>query len=589
MRILTLDFETYYDREYSLRRLTTEAYVRDSRFKAHMLGFKVGDGPVAVHRDVAGFCAKVDWPQVAALAHHSQFDGLILSHHYGVRPKLWLDMLSMARIVLPGEKHSLHALAQRLGMPTVEKHALATSLGVRDLGPLFDSLGEDCKRDVELTYACAMKLLPFVPRAELLAIDLTIRMFTEPVLELDRDRLEIFHRKVVAEKTSTLERLGVTKAELQSSEKFAALLRAVGVEPPLKANPKGEMIYAFAKTDDGMRDLEEHIDGRVQSITAARLGSKSTLDETRSERLVRCGARGPLTVYLRHSGAHTGRWSGGDKLNWQNFPRGGEIRKCVVAPPGKKLVIGDLSQIECRIVNWLAGQSDVLENFRRNADIYSALASRFYGRAISRADVVERHLGKTIELGCGFGMGMARFRDTCRRGPLGGAPIVLDERQAQDAINLYRSTHQNVVALWKQGDTVLWALAGGHSTIWGPCKISDRAIWLPGGYPLWYRNITQQDGDKIVWNGKAWVKLYGAKLVENVVQALAAVILKEAMLRIASHYRIALTVHDDIMAIADQDDDQAADFIRQEMARVPEWASGLPLDVEVMEGVRYEK
>lgn len=165
----------------------------------------------------------------------------------------------------------------------------------------------------------------------------------------------------------------------------------------------------------------------------------------------------------------------------------------------------------------------------------------------------------------------------------------MTEEESGRAIQLYRGDHTAVTALWRAADTVLWALAGNHATVWGPVTVHDRAVWLPGGYPIWYRQMTEQDGDRFVWNGKAWVKIYGAKLVENVVQALAGRLLKEAMLRIAERYRIALTVHDDVMCLADVGDKDALPFVLAELTRVPEWAAGLPLAAEGVEGERYEK
>ncbi len=590
--IITLDFETYYDDEYSLKKMTTEAYVRDPRFKIHGLAIKLGDAPAQWYRGDGDIPADV-WTAIdhgAVLAHHAQFDGLILSHHYGLRPAMWLDTFSMARIALPHERHSLDHLSKLFGLPGKMHQNLADVKGVAlPSWQQLQSLGHMSCDDADKTYKIFQHIKDQIPRDEFRIIDMTIRMFTEPALVLDRPLMESYYERVKQSKDDLLAGIGISRDDLQSAERFAAALRQLGVDPPTKTSPKGNTIYAFAKTDAGMRELRDSDDERVATLAAARLGIKSSIAETRCERLLDMDKRGSLPVYLRYAGAHTTRWSGGDSLNWQNFTP--FIKPSIKAPPGKKIVVADSSQIECRMVNWLAGQLDVVETFRHNKDPYVGVASQFYGRTITRADKTERHLGKTIELGCGYGMGAERFKVTCANGPLGGAPIHLTLDEAQAAVDIYRGTHKRVVWMWYHtAEDALNALANGGALEWGPMTINQGAVWLPNGLPLCY------DDPQVDNNGDRWFKvrgrrskMYGGKLVENVVQALSRVVLSEAMLRISQRYKIVNCTHDEVMVLADVDDAEALPYLLSELRKEPTWAPGLPLDAEGSEGERYSK
>lgn len=345
-----------------------------------------------------------------------------------------------------------------------------------------------------------------------------------------------------------------------------------------------------------MRDMLEDEDDRVAALTAARLGIKSSINETRCARLLDMASRGPLAVYLRYAGAHTTRWSGGDKSNFQNFQRQekdgrpGQIRGSLEAPPGYALVVADEAQVECRMTNWLAGQWDVLEMFKNGLDPYSVQATKFYGRQITKANKLERHLGKTIELGCGFGMGAERFKVTCANGPLGGAPIYLTLEEAARAVEVYRSSHPAVKAMWYGiAEQALDVLAARTTMRWGPVTVSDGAIWLPNGLPLWYDDPrTDENGDRTFLVRGKRTKMYGGKLVENVVQALARVVVSQAMLRIP--YRPINCTHDEVKYCVPLDEAPAAlDTVLRELKRTPDWAPNLPLDAEGFWGVRYAK
>lgn len=598
--IITLDFETYFDDEYSLKKLTTEEYVRDPRFKIHGLAIKLGDAPARWYRGDGDVPADV-WTAIdngAVLAHHAQFDGLILSHHLDTRPKLWLDTLSMARIALPHDRHSLDNLSKLFGLPGKQHQSLINVKGVRDPNSaMLAGLGTMSCDDADKTYAIFQQIKDCIPKDEFRVIDATIRMFTEPVLRLDEPKMQVYYSKVRAEKQTSLDELGVTAADLQSNEKFASLLKSLGVEPDTKEGKNGP-IWAFAKTDQFMRDILEDEDERVANLAAARLGIKSTLNETRCDRLLSMCRRGSLPIYLRYCGAHPTRWSGGDSLNWQNFPRNerngdpGEIRGSLLAPPGHALVVADESQIECRILNWLAGQWDVVEKFRNKQDPYVGIASQFYGFQVTKAHPKERGTGKQLELSCGYGAAGPSIVETAKRGTY-GPPVYLTQEDGERAKQLYRSTHKAVTHMWWQtAEQALRVLESRTTMTWGPMTVDDGAIWLPNGLPLWYDKFKRDGEDLFCFIRGKWRKMWGTKLVQHVCEALARTVISDAMLRIEDRTgrKPICTVHDELWWVAPLDEAEGLlDTVLYELKKPPPWAPTLPLDAEGFYGPRYSK
>lgn len=598
--LITLDWETFYGVDYTLKKMTTEEYIRDPRFKAHGLAIKFDAHPVrwmmpdALHDPRLRSLIE----QSAVLAHHAQFDGLILWHHFGLRPALWLDTLSMARIALPHQRHSLDAICKHLGLPGKMHQSLADVKDVRDPTPQqLDALGAMACDDADKTFKAYEYMRDFIPRDEFTIIDTTIRMFTEPALQLDVPKMRVYHGEVVKAKSDALAALGMSKTDLGQDETVARKYRELGVEPETKVTAKGNVKYAFAKTDQFMRDMLEDEDDDVAALTAARLGIKSTIDETRCERLLSMASRGNLAVYLRYCGAHPTRWSGGDSLNWQNFRRHerdgrpGEIRGSILAPPGFKIVAGDLSQVEARILNWLAGQWDIVDKFRNKIDLYSDLATMFYGYPVSKALPKERGTGKQLELSCGYGAAEASIKNTARLGSY-GPPVYLTDEESLRAKDLYRTTHRQVVNMWyKMAEHVLELLEFKQQGAWGPMEIGDGAIWLPNGLPLWYTNFrTDENGERFILIRGRWRRIWGSKLVQHVCEGLARTIISEALLRLrAAGYMPRNTTHDELWVLAPLDDTRILEYMREELRRVPSWAPGLPLDAETGEGERYQK
>jgi DNA polymerase len=596
MDIITLDFETFFDQDYTLSKLSTEAYVRDPRFEVLGCGIRWSNGKLAWYTDqqlengvLAGF------QDHAFLCHHAHFDGLILSHCFGLRPRAWLDTLSMARQVVGNHlPKGLDALAEHFGLPTKSvPYALFKGKSWDSIPPADQAaIADGCLHDVELTWEIFTRLAREFPASEYLLVDLTIRMFTEPVLEGD---LDLFARLWLAErdrKRDLLRQAGVTAAELQSSARFAALLSEAGVEIPMKPG-KHHPIPCFARTDQFMRDLQDDPDEYLAGLARARLGIRSTLVQTRVERLGDAAARGPLPVYLRYCGAHTTRWSGGDSTNFQNFTRGHPIRDALRVPEGFIGAVVDASQIECRLLSTFAGQADIVAAFREGRDLYAELASKLYGRPITRANVRERQVGKVLELASGYGGGAI----TLQRVLANGSPAIqMAPGEAEHAVGTYRATHSAVTALWASlgllipilGDRDHPPVHVGHG-VWA----HRGRLWGPTGTWIDYSTL-EPDPDKPGWRFRkrdGWTRIWGGFLTENLIQFLARIHLGEVMKSLVREGipRIVLCTHDDIFALIRDDSDAEAWLARMiaVMSTPPAWLPEVPLAAEGHLGHTY--
>ncbi len=552
MRVVTLDLETHYGPGYTLSSMTTEAYVRDPRFEAILCSFAVDDEPPYwVPRDgIAAELRRLRLHECAVLMHHAHFDGLILSHHYGIRPRLFLDTLGMAR-ALHGANGglSLAKLAQRYGIGRKGDEVLnVRGMRYADFTPAaLQRYGDYGCLDVDLTRRLGQLLAPQFSHAELQTNDMVVRMFTEPVLELDAQMLQRYAERLRAEKIALLLQAGVQQEDLMSNAKFALVLQELGIDPPLKISPAtGKETWAFAKTDPGMQALQEHPDERVQILVEARLKNKTTIAEKGAERLVAMAGRGPATVYLKYSGASgSHRFSGGDGFNWQSMKRGSDLRNAVMAPPGHLCVVGDSSNIEARILDWLAGQDDMVQVYReydagRGSDVYCVLAERIYKRPISKdRNPHERQMGKVAKLGLGYGMGHIKFV-TAVRGQAkdeDGKPLVITESFSRNVVDIYRNAHAQVLKLWKRGEEALKAIARGEIGTGvdyrGIVKTCPEGLIMPGGLRILYPELRYEKnsgpfgGEWSFWNGKMREHIYGAKVVENCVQCLARLIVIE--------------------------------------------------------------
>lgn len=605
MDLYTLDFETYYDREYSLSKITTEEYVRDPRFEAIGLGIKKNDEPTRFYPKhlISAALAEVDWSQCGILCHNTMFDGAILSWRYGVRPKVWFDTLCMARAVHGIEKSaSLKALAEKYGVGEKGTEVL-NALGKRYDDFTLEELnayGSYCANDVDLTWQIFHLMGKGFPKNELRLIDLTLRMFINPTLRLDTERLEQHLMATVAEKDKLLVDAGITdKKDLMSNQKFAELLKGFGVAPPTKISmTTGKETLAMAKSDEGFKALAENEDPRVQALVAARLGNKSTLEETRTQRFIDISKRGALPVPVRYYAAHTGRWGGDDKINLQNLPsrgvNGKKLKRGIIAPEGFTIVEADSSQIEARTLAWLAGQDDIVATFAAKGDVYKMMASKIYGVAETEVSKDQRHVGKTTVLGAGYGMGGEKFQAALKNGfPSVDLPL----HETKRIIAVYREANWAIADLWKRAGIMIQYLARGDVVPFGrnDLLVPDPdvpGVRLPNGLLIRYDGLRGQQGEKgveyVYDTRKGPTRIYGGKVVENVTQALARIIIGEQMLRINKRYRVVLTVHDSIVCcVRDEEVDECRAFVEAAMRWTPDWAEGLPVDCESGVGKNY--
>lgn len=412
MNLITIDIETYFSQEYGFAKHTTEEYVRDDRFEVIGVAVKVNDEDTVwfsgTFEETQTFLYGFHWGESLVLAHNTLFDGAILSWRFGLKPLGWLDTLSMARATDGVEVgNSLGKLAERYGLG-VKGDDTRWSKGLRrkDFTPAqLVQYGNYCKNDVDLTYKLFHILKDRFTKKELKLIDLTLQMFTDPVLQLNLPLLEQHLVDVVDRKEKLIAEASSDRDTLLSNQKFAERLRELGVDPPMKISPTtGKPSLALAKSDEGFKALAEHPKEEVQALVAARLGTKSTLEETRTQRFIDIAKRGSLPIPLRYYAAHTGRWGGDDKLNIQNLPSRGKnknmLKMAICPPPGYVIVDADSSQIEARIVAWLAGQKDLVLAFEEGRDVYKIMAGKIYGKDPDAITDDERFVGKTTILGC---------------------------------------------------------------------------------------------------------------------------------------------------------------------------------------------
>jgi DNA polymerase len=604
MDLITVDFETFYDQDFSLSKLTTEEYIRDPQFEVIGLGIKVNDGETewasGTPEQIERYLKRFNWAESAVLAHNTMFDGAILSWCFDIRPRLWLDTLCMGRALHGVEVGgSLKAMAERYGIGEKGTEVL-NAKGKRrgDFAP--DELGrygDYCVNDVDLTYKLFKLMGKGFPKTELKLIDLTLRMFIEPKLDLDLLLLEQHLYQVKQRKEELLASVGVDKKELMSNPKFADLLRNLGVEPPMKTSlTTGKETYAFAKSDEEFKALQEHEDDRVQALVTARLGTKSTLEETRTQRFIDIAKRGLLPVPVRYYAAHTGRWGGDDKINMQNLPSRGpnakKLKSSIIAPSGHLLIDADSAQIEARVLAWMAGQDDLVQAFFNKDDVYKQMASRIYNKPVDEITKDQRFVGKTTILGAGYGMGAVKFQAQLKTF---GYDMDLDE--CRRVINVYREANWRISQFWREAQRVIEGLQRGESTAFGVNGLleavgSESAIRLPSGLLMRYDELSFEPGERgpeySYKTRRGRTRIYGGKVTENVCQAVARCIIGEQMLRISKRYRVVLTVHDSIVCCVPEEEVQEAQaFVEACMRWVPDWAKGLPIDCESGIGKSY--
>lgn len=662
---LTIDFESYWASDYTLRGMTTFDYVRDPRFET--IGVAVFDGEDTEwleHADFVAWARGVPWSKCSVTCHNSLFDCSVLSYHYDVHPAILQCTMSMARAFGVDGGVGLENLAQHFDVgrkgDEVEK---VKGKRRRDFTQEeWLRYGQYSMNDTEL---CARIFDAMIdrgfPEAELYVISATLKMFTEPKLVMDEKLLEEYLATEQKRKAGLLARIELDKSLVMSQDKFALELKALGIDPPRKVSvtrtkkarlvdPKAKPVigWAFAKTDSGMQELLEHEDDEVRWLAEARIAVKSTINETRTQRYLRMGRGGQrVPVALKYFGAHTGRWSATDKTNFQNLqrtnkkdPTRGILRKALLASFAKKFVAADSSQIEARIVAWLAGDEELLHLFAKNADIYSVMASDFFGRKVDRKknpeDELPGQVGKVAALGLGYGQGWFKLAENFLKGSM-AAPVQFGWEIAQQmgvdlnkwyqneakvervrtemvsrlsieelqihcacsdhVVQKYRKAREPITKFWRTMEDVLQAMLEDDADYsFGPnecLRVIRHGIVLPNGLTLRYPGLkygkdeTLGDDDRegfsyLAQYGKKRVRTYGGAMTENVTQALARIVISEQLLHMmALGFEPTLCTHDDLAYVTD---DYLAPWLSQTLQETmrtsPTWAAGLPLAVE---------
>lgn len=653
--LVCIDFETFYSQGYTLSKFTTEEYARAGEFE--VIGVGVHDGEQSAwleEEDFRAWTKEVDWSKCAVLSHNSAFDSFILSHHYpDVKPGIWFDTLSMARALHGSEVGgSLKKLAEyyQVGEKGDE---VVRAIGKRRADFTREEwlrYGDYCLQDVKLCLAIFDKMVDRFPDSELWLIDTTLRMFTEGKLLIDEPKLAAFIVDEKKRKAGLLERVAEDKTTLLSNDKFAALLVDMGIEPPTKISdaktrtarkkdPDAEpvMTWALAKSDPGMQALLEHERDDIRWLAEARVGVKSTINETRAERFLRMGKGGrALPVPLKYWGAHTGRWAGSERVNFQNLQRGGVLRDCLLAPKGQVIVAADSGQIEARITAWLAGHDELIEIFASGRDVYCEFGSSVFGREITKEDKRERFISKSMILGLGYGMGwqkmssvflastervqfteedaedlgvsLGRFLgDEAKMARVEAMPsrLPLEERAIHCAVSealvwKYRNKNKPITELWKLMERVIAAMVDGEEAEFGPggcLKTLRHGVLLPSGMVLRYPGLSRHDEEggrrSYSYLGGRYTKertrIYGGSAAENLVQAVARIVVAEQMLKIREMgLPIVTMAHDEVAVVVDEQDGQAAlDAMIGVMKTPPAWAIGMPLNADGGFGKSY--
>ena len=637
--ILTIDYETYWDTKegYTLSKMTTEEYIRHDKFRAfgacvHVYG---SDEPIRWFGDaeLREYLDGVDWGRTAVLAHNAQFDVSIMEWRYNTRPCFIFDTLSMARALRGVEVgNSLAKLARDFGLPD-KGTAVHSTNGVHELDATLErELAEYCKHDVFLCEEIFRRLVDAYPSKELRLIDMTLKMYTRPVLQLDPNMLTDAILDEKEKREALLQKLGVEETALASNQQFAALLEKLNVVPPTKTSKTtGKETLALAKNDALFQTLLNSEREDVALLCEARLRVKSTTERTRAQRFLDISKRGALPVPLSYYGAQTGRWtaSKGSAINMQNLKRGSFLRKAIMAPEGYQLVVGDLSQIEPRVLAWLSDYQDMLNIFKSGGDPYAAFGAQMFNipnlSKESHPDL--RQSAKSALLGCGYGLGWASFASQLTTGFLGAPPVRYEaeftrqlgvskkqaiaflnwhdtEAKLRDIphtcslyelamhavaskriIDIYRATAYPVVGFWQMCERQIEsALFYGNDYTYKCLTFRKGRIELPNGmslhYPALRREKDEKGRDQWVYGADA-TKLYAGKVTNNVTQALARIVMTDGMLRVSKRYFIAGTVHDELIAVVpDAEVEEAKTWVLAQMTMEPSYMQGIPLSAD---------
>lgn len=540
--LVVIDFETYWDsKTYTLSKMGPIEYVRNEKFTPQLCAFTLSNGSCCVdcsvveHERLRTTFENLDTHDVAWCGHNMHgFDSLILSEFFDFHPRQIWDTIAMMRWTglsrVCRESHA--ALTEFLGNGN---KAAGTVVSDHKQWP-DDFTPEEraffiqyCKDDAGQCYQNAQDMLPYMTPDALRFMSITARMATEPSFVLDEDLLLEYLSDLDAAADKARQELMAmfsfqTNADmlaaLRSADKFADMLRSLGVEPPLKEsaaktktkreklqlaadagrpgaaeeleNMQPVMTYAFSKTDVDFVLMQDHPDPRVALLVRTRLQLNSSIDRSRAETLLKFARmHKPLPIMLGAWLAHTGRYSAGasadagtktDKLQFQNLskrdPSKRKLRQAIRVPEGHVVVACDSAQIEARGLAFVANEVGLLTQFREGRDPYSELAETIFGipwqdikagaKSGDKKMKMYRNTGKTGILSCGYGVGHVKYSNTLlRQGIHLHEDLDRHHELARYAHGIYRAAHPNIVAFWKTAENVLEAMLRGESGTFG--------------------------------------------------------------------------------------------------------------------------
>jgi len=620
MRIITLDFETFWSATHSLTKMNPIEYVLHPDTEVQSVAIKEDDSETFVlfgEGEIREWVRTTDLSDAMLIGHNmSEFDSMICAWRFGMKPKAWGCTLAMARQAGFAKTvgGSLAKVAKELGLGDKLSLEATNTKGKRlaDFSAAeIELMREYNKVDTDLCYGIFMKLAPVVGTRSLKLIDATTRMLVEPSFVVDRELLErtlndiqgAQHQMLLNVAAAVIPEVVAAMPDeqvaeearkvLASAPKFAAFLESKGVTVPMKTSPSNpeKEIPALSKTDQEFLGLQEHDDFEVAAAASARLGVKSTILESRIKEFIKvsdyCG--GKMPVALRYCGADTtGRWSGTMKLNQQNLPRVNPykpqpqdaLRMCLRAPEGYKVVVADLSGIELRVNHflWQVPSSVALFNADpEKADLYKDFASKLYNVPVDEVTKEQRQVGKVAHLGLGYGAGAKTFKSVAKL--MGG--VELSDEEAQSVVDKWRAAYPEIVAGWKFCGNALRTIAQGVEGValdpWGLCKTMKGGIKTPQG-AIYYPNLRyepKKDSDYGEWvygDGRKKTKIYSGKIVENIVQHLAREAIADMLLEVQKKYKIVHTVHDEIILVVPEAEAQEAlDYMQGLMRSGVSW------------------
>ena len=639
MSLISLDFESpyasgarkeHYLHRYSLTNLTYEEYILDPRFKLFGCAIKIDDGGTVYYREpeltrVLNFIFQPGNDHTM-IAHNAMFDAAILSWHYNLHAKAYWCTRQMCNALWPQRKANLKHLAVHCypDDPTIRKgEELANFKNLYELDAGQEIVMEKyCINDVDVMWECLKVMWPVMPDTELELLDLTLQCFVHPAFHLDKPKLLDFLEEYNAETARIIAASGVSRAVLASPKQFVAWVKEnldldiPIIIAPTDANPDHTK-PALGKDEIAFINFrQEHAE--YEAIWQARLRVASTIARSRAERMLRHSALNGdrLAMPLNYYAAHTGRWGGTNKLNPQNFQRGSVHRKALLAPPGYQVIVADQSNIEGRMNAWFNKETKLLDVFKAGGCIYNDFASTVFGYPVDRkkkaqdddgnfldadgniTDYDHAHepmwtegfLGKTCQLGLGFGVGPPKLRNTLWINSKGVVDFSLEQCK-QIVYEDWRGTYTNIVNGWAEADHAIYkmhTLDNGSQFVWNCLVVEPGRMRLPNGmylnYPELKCEVDEYDRPQYsYWNGKHRTNIYGGKLIENVVQAIARLVIAQNILdtnrwllsnqdRYGQEARVVLTVHDEILALAlTEHAQEVLDHIIEMMAVLPDW------------------